>query len=253
MKITSPILGWMLVLGLFVSGCEAPVAKTDAMSLFFKANTAYKSGDYEGALKIYEQMTGSGYASAAVYYNIGNCYMKRNQIGRAVLWYERARRVTPRDGDLQANWTFAKSMIKNPEVPAKKDLAQYVFIHLPYVTDEEIVLVICFLLLLISALILAGLYLRWRFKKTLVLVISLTALLAFHICALVLKLKDYNNDAIILAAAEVRYEPEDKATTHFTAYEGWKVRVLKENTGWTKIERPDGLQGWIETEHLEKI
>jgi hypothetical protein len=95
--------------------------------------------------------------------------------------------------------------------------------------------------------------LQGRFKRALVVILVLNAFFIFHFFAFIIKIKSFNEHAIVLSSCDVKYEPEEKSTTHFVAIEGWKVRVLKESTDWTKIERLDGLQGWIPKIDLEKI
>ena len=253
MRTKKILLSWILALSVLLAGCQFSSQTSDSIGRFSKANAAYKAGDYDAALKLYGQITDDGFVSALIYYNIGNCFMKKNDLGHALAWYERALRLTPRDGDLQANLKFAKTMMKNPEVAAPKNFEQRIFVHFSCITDDEIVIILCLLLSVIAMLILLGLYLQWRFKKTFFLLAILTMVFIFHVFAFFAKLGIYNEHAIILSTVEIKYEPEEKATTHFTAYEGWKVRILKENSGWVKIERPDGLSGWLPRDLLERI
>jgi tetratricopeptide (TPR) repeat protein len=232
----------------FAAGCHDP-RKTD-LDTFNKANTVYKQGDYKAAIKLYEEIVVSGYVSPAVYYNLGNAYMKSGQLGRSLVTYERALRLQPRDSDLKANVTFARNRIQTPEPEAVK---KSIFPHLKEVTMDEIVLILTVLIVGISVLFLAGLFLQWRFRKTAFLMSILAAVFVFHLFALFAKIEDLRDRAIILSTADVKYEPEETATTHFSASEGWKVRVLKESSGWVKIERPDGLAGWVPKEKVERI
>jgi tetratricopeptide (TPR) repeat protein len=243
-RILSAACIWLV----FLMGCHDS-RKAD-LDTFNKANTAYKQGDYKASIKLYEEIIGSGLTSEAVYYNLGNVYMKAGQLGRAIAAYERALRLQPRDSDLKANLAFAKNKIQTPEPePAKSN----VFIHLNEVTLDEIVIILIILGIGISILFLAGLFLQWRFKKTALLISILTVIFIFHVFALLAKIDDLHDRAIMLSTVDVKYEPEDNATTHFTASEGWKVRVLKESAGWEKIERSDGLEGWVPKEKIEKI
>lgn len=242
--------GWLLVLLMLFAGCQP--SSQNSMKLFYQANTVYKSGDYDGALKLYQGIIETGFVSAAVYYNMGNCYIKKNDLGRAILWYERALRINPRDGDLLANWKYAKSRMKNPEVFEKKNFAERLF-YLPGITDDEIFIILCLVLSGISALVLIGLYLQWRFQKTFFFIAILSVFFIFHVFSFCNKLGTYDNQAVVLSTAEVKYEPEENATTYFTAYEGWKVRFLKESSGWVKIQRPDGLTGWLPRDLVDRI
>ncbi len=225
----------------------------DAVALFNKANAAYKNGDYKSAVESYQKIVDAGLASVEVYYNLGNCFMKENQLGHAIVWYERALRLQPRDSDVRANWAYAKGMIKNPEPAEPKTFERRLFVHLSSVTTDEIVVILAVVLAGISALVLIGLFLGWRFQKTAILIGLFSLVFVFHLFAFFAKIDTLQDRAIILSSAEVKYEPEEKSTTHFTAYEGWKVRVLKESSGWVKIKRPDGLQGWVPRDKLEWI
>jgi tetratricopeptide (TPR) repeat protein len=241
----------LLTIGLFLivlAGCQDP-RKAD-LDLFNQANAAYKKGDYQTAAKLYQKIGDSGVASEQIYYNLGNAHMKAGQLGRAMVAYERALRLKPRDSDLKANVEFAKSRIQTPEPDGP---SSGIFIHLKEVTLDEIVVILTAVVIAISIFILAGLFLRWRFRKTALAIGLLTLVFVFHLFALLAKIDDLADRAVILAQTDVKYEPESAATTHFTASEGWKVRILKESSGWVKVERPDGLEGWVPKEKIERI
>src|SRR5947209_3472912 len=79
--------------------------------LFYKANDFYQKRDYENAAKNYESITKQGYESAEVYYNLGNCYYKTNNIPLAILNYERAIKLAPGDEDIDMNLKIANLKI----------------------------------------------------------------------------------------------------------------------------------------------
>ena len=77
-------------------------------SAFDAANQQFKSGDFTGAAAAYEKILTADGPRAAVYYNLGNSYQSLKQYGPAILAYERARLLTPRDPDLLANLALAR-------------------------------------------------------------------------------------------------------------------------------------------------
>src|SRR5262249_24586229 len=83
-------------------------AAENPQAIFSRANTLYADGHYADAAAEYERLLASGVASANTYFNLGNAYLKAGQTGRAVLAYERARRLTPNGPALRANLTFAR-------------------------------------------------------------------------------------------------------------------------------------------------
>lgn len=75
---------------------------------FGEANQRFKTGEFAAAAAAYEQVLTSEGPRAAVFYNLGNSYQNLKQYGPAILAYERARLLTPRDPDLLANLALAR-------------------------------------------------------------------------------------------------------------------------------------------------
>ncbi len=51
----------------------------------------------------------------------------------------------------------------------------------------------------------------------------------------------------------VKSSPSDGGNTVFVLHEGTKVRLLDSVGDWTKLEIPDGRQGWASTSTIEVI
>jgi tetratricopeptide (TPR) repeat protein len=83
------------------------VKAQDPKQLFNQANELYKQKEYEQAAQVYENIATLGYESAEVYYNLGNCYYKTNQIGLTILNYERAKKIEPDNDDIEFNLKLA--------------------------------------------------------------------------------------------------------------------------------------------------
>ena len=123
MKSRKIILGVLLAgsMGVCFVG-RAPAASTgsisdaEALSGFTAAAAAYRAEDYDKAAAAYEEVLRGGKESGALYYNLGNSYFKKGSLGKAVLNYERARRLVPRDGDLNFNLEYARAKANLPTV-----------------------------------------------------------------------------------------------------------------------------------------
>jgi tetratricopeptide (TPR) repeat protein len=87
------------------------VLGSDADSTFAATNQSYQDMDYESALNGYLSLEKEGYQSASLYYNIGNCYFKMGELGYAILYYLRAKRLDPVDDDINANLAFARQFM----------------------------------------------------------------------------------------------------------------------------------------------
>lgn len=79
-----------------------------------QANEAYSKAGYQKAIELYEAVAGSGYESAALYYNLGNAYYQQQQTAKAILNYERALRIQPHNKNIHNNLELAKAKITQP-------------------------------------------------------------------------------------------------------------------------------------------
>src|SRR3989344_6976224 len=95
------------LMGNFVTMGFAQMTPESASAKFTVANELYKKGSYAGAAKVYEAVRAGGYHSGALNFNLGNTYFKLGQLGKAILNYERARRILPRDADVLSNYRYA--------------------------------------------------------------------------------------------------------------------------------------------------
>ena len=101
-----------LWLGLLTAGvCAGQEA------FFDEGNQRYQNGDFDGAVASYARILEAGLESGDLYYNLGNTYFKRGEIGPAILYYERARRLMPADEDLLANLALARQLTADEITP----------------------------------------------------------------------------------------------------------------------------------------
>ena len=73
-----------------------------------KGNALYKGGSYNKAIDEYKQLVDEGYSGVALFYNLGNSYYRIGKLGYAILYYEKALKLSPSDEDVQHNLNFAK-------------------------------------------------------------------------------------------------------------------------------------------------
>ena len=84
-----------------------------------KANQLYLANDFAGARDEYLKITGSGYESSELFYNLGNTYYKLGQIAPAILYYERSLLLNPGDEDTRFNLTLANQLVVDKINPVK--------------------------------------------------------------------------------------------------------------------------------------
>ncbi|MCQ2286563.1 MAG: tetratricopeptide repeat protein [Bacteroidales bacterium] len=109
MEHTKSIIG-SLLLGFFLLFCNY-LSANNLNQVMQQANEAYQQKDYATSIDLYQQIVEAGNEGAILYYNLGNAYFKNDELAKAVLWYERARRLDPRNEDIQHNIAFVNQKL----------------------------------------------------------------------------------------------------------------------------------------------
>src|SRR5436190_4253923 len=82
---------------------------SSANDLLRKAEKAYDSKNYAEAVRDYEKLITEGFRSYQLYFNLGNSYYRNNELGKAIYYYELARKMEPNDEDVRINLGIASS------------------------------------------------------------------------------------------------------------------------------------------------
>jgi len=217
---------------------------------FNRANVYYGQANYDEAIKQYNSILETGWESGNLYYNLGNCYFKKGELGRAILNYEKARKLIPLDKDLESNYEYALSLIKGGAVAIKKSLPLRVLNNLfeKFTIDGLMILLsIFFISILIS--ILLSLFFKPFKRQALILTAFLGLCFVVGLVGFKGKISLLNKEAIVVSKqADAKFEPMDKATAYFTLYEGMKVEVISSKDNWYKVRRLDNKSGWVQSE-----
>jgi tetratricopeptide (TPR) repeat protein len=220
---------------------------------FFEANQAYKNHQFQQAIDGYLHLIENGPENGQVYYNLGNAYFRLGDLGRAVLSYERARLLIPRDGDL----AFNLSHVRNQTQDASIDLQMSSFsdfIDLGSLNRYEIFFGFVLLNVLFFVLLCIRLYKKTEW--TYYLSIFLAILIGIGGCALALKwtARATDNRAVVLSQEVlVQAGPDSRNTVLFKLHAGTLVRVERTENDWTLLKLSKDKRGWAESNQLERI
>lgn len=220
---------------------------------FQKANELYANGKYSEAVKEYQKIAQAGPA-AETFYNLGNAYFKDKQIGNAILNYERAKRLNPRDSDIRLNLNYANQLIEYKIEDKRNWLFRQMAAGVDYLRFEE-----CWLLFLGSYFIFT-LFLAFSFiRKQVVfgkLGTTLFILLVVCIFPLLFKLSEHRmkDEAIVtVKQAEARYGPSTLDQIAFRLPEGLKVSVEDSKQDWNRIRLKDSRSAWVRSSEMSII
>ncbi len=255
-KIRRLVIFALLGMGL-VFWLNGTTARADQKSyLFQKGNELYQKGKYPEAAQAYEEILKMGYASPEVYYNLGNAYYKQHKIGLAVLNYNRALRLAPRDEDIRHNLALVNLHVVDriPAIPELFYVRYFRAFQNLFGMNTWVALTLIFYILFILALILAFLIRRagWRrfFRKTAWAVGILFVVVAFTLGTKAWS-RTHNVEGVILVPkVDVRSAPGQSGTIIFSLHEGVKVKVEQKNNNYLEIRLPDGKEGWLPQESL---
>ena len=231
----------------------------DVGKLFQAANQLYAKGNFKEAALQYRKIIESDFANEAVYYNLANAYFKENQIGSAILFYEKAKKLAPGDREISENLEFARTRIVD-----KVDSPQEGFLWrqltrlaswLPLNIETGLAV-----LLFVGANAFFTLFLKARSEsiRRIALVGSVSLLAFFLLVGSSNVFRIYQSatdlEAVILTEkADVLSGPGPDNPTLFSIHEGLKVRVQSQLNDWSQISLENGWTGWIKTADLGMI
>ncbi|MCK5312482.1 MAG: BatD family protein, partial [Desulfobacteraceae bacterium] len=234
---------------------KAQAAKVDESgTLFLEGVKEYKSGNFETAAQKFEIIALNGIKNGKLYYNTANAFLKAGDVGKAVLWYERAKKLIPSDADLKFNLDYAQERLKDINDSKSLNFSDILFFWKNYFSSNLIrysAIILSFIVFLYSSI-------RVINRKK---IFTTAGSLAFVLFLLVLStaLFDYyqlynTNSAIIIPdKVSVRSGLSEDSTELFILHAGTKVKVDKENNEFFRISFSKGKLGWVKKGDAVKI
>lgn len=224
------------------------------------AVNAYAAEDWQTAIDNWTAIENGGVESVDLYYNIGNAYFKAGDVSRAILYYERAKRLDPSNEDVSHNLEFARSFTQD-----RID-------EIPEIFIEQVGKKICrtfssntwtvlFFVFLSLAIVCALLYLlssgvaRKKFGFYSGIVLLLISLLCLDFAQWQWSDYRHDNSAIVMSSViSVKSSPSGESSKDlFILHDGTKVKILDQVGEWNNIELSDGRQGWVRNSDIEII
>jgi tetratricopeptide (TPR) repeat protein len=246
----------LLFLGSMLTVHSQPAALLDSMA---KGNQLYTSGKYTAAVKTYEYVAGKGFESFELYYNLGNALYKSNNITFAILNYERALRLNPKNEDARFNLEMAKKqVVDNIDLLPEPGFLRWwheLISSRPADKWGTHSLVSFFLFLLLFALFLFATSIRNKQLTFWLAAITLAySLLTFSFgSAQRSKLVNHNSGVITERSVRMKGSPSETGTELFILHEGLSVQITDKLGDWIEIRLADGNKGWLKESSLIRI
>ena len=242
----------ILVLVCFLNMAQASTGPS-FVEQFFEANQAYKNHQFQQAIDGYLNLIENGLENGQVYYNLGNAYFRAGDLGRAILSYERAHLLIPRDGDLAFNLSHARNQTQDAAMDLQMSLFGD-FLGLGGLNRYEVFFAFTLLNLLFFALLCIRLFKKAEW--TYYLSIFLAFVISIGGCAVALKWGAWaiDNRAVVLSEEiVVQAGPDSRDTVLFKLHAGAVVRVERTENDWTLLQLSEGKRGWAQSHQLERV
>ncbi|MBI4054742.1 MAG: tetratricopeptide repeat protein [Elusimicrobia bacterium] len=238
---------------------QAPSAAPSRSSGTEEAQAAelYETGKYPQAISLYENLLARFPRSPELHYNLGNCYFKNGKLAPAILHYQQAYHLNPRDADARFNLEFALKRAGETLVPEGVPQPLHrLWTSLSLGELRGAFLFVYWVLALWLAIFL------WRpqlpgLRRSL----SRQTLAGLGVLGIFLGLwwgirkhQPQPHGVIAEADATVHSGPRKNFPASFTLPEGRRVQILDPRNGWLEIGVPqEGLKGWIPQEKVLRI
>lgn len=252
-------LNLLLLLLFFAFTNVKSFVQTEAEAAMQSGNSFYQKENYEAAAQEYENVLEHGFESSSLYYNLGNTYFRLNELGRAILYYEKALKLEPGDEDVIYNLRIAEARtIDKIQAVPKIFISEWweILVTSFSVSGWGIIFIIFYLLMLgiiaVYFLTRSGRIQRFVFYTGIVN-------LGIVLLVLVLFISSYSREAnsnygvLIEDSVTVKQSPNEKSSDAFVIHEGVKFEIEETLNNWAKIKLADGKVGWLSENSFGKI
>ena len=232
-----------LILGLLLAG---GAMASDAARTFMTGIDAYSKGEWPAAIAAFQRLVDDGSDSGALCYNLGNAYLKNDDLGHALLWYERALKRIPDDPDLRFNYDYALTLTKDAPAPKTSPLLRILFFWKYQLSPATI----RWCALILNAVLwttLAVLAVRRKHLLRPTTVLIAAAALIFTATALFNTVEAARMQSAIILPKEVAVRSgfTETATELFVLHAGTRVRVERKSGDYLLIRYTEDKIGWV--------
>lgn len=230
-------------------------AAADYNTLWSAANRNYAQKSYDSAAWYYEQIALSKPSEASVYYNLGNTYYRLNNIGKAILNYERALHINPAYKEAKDNLLLTQSRIVNriPAIPDIFFVSWWKSLTSGSNAGIWAILSVTVFLVLIGSLTAKRMGKLQKLPPQLTAGLSIAWFLILSLSFFSAKNKMAANIAVVMQNDTPFLRDPKPGQPSASIPEGTVIHIKTEDKGWVEAELPDGRSGWIRESYLEKI
>ena len=225
--------------------------RAEADAIFNKANTDYAAGHFPAAIAGYESLVRSRQWNPALFYDLGNAYFRAGDFGRAILNYERALALDPRQPETRANLQLARDQSRAIElVPGWTET------DLDFLTRDQFAWLAA-AAFWGAAAIAVGLYFAQRRAIVWIFALMLLGTIAAAGAFVVYQLETGTSGRALAIVTkkdiQARLATAESAGTVLVLPPGSEVQILSTRGDWSYAALPNDLRGWIPAHSAERV
>jgi tetratricopeptide (TPR) repeat protein len=218
---------------------SSAIQAAGATPTFDGANAAFASGNYRAAIEQYDGILAEKGYSAPVLFNLGNAFYHTGQFGAAILSYERAEVLAPRDTAIAANLRLAREKAGVP-TPALNEFQKVV----RWPSPNSLAWIGCFALAAVCLAIGLGRFFPRISQAKGIAAVGVLILLIVA-TAFAVRWPEFDRATIVAANAPARIAPAVAAAELFGLKAGETVATLKTRGHFILVRAADGRSGWV--------
>lgn len=261
-----------LVLCLCGMVVAAHAQSPDAQTIFEQANASFSAAvelwdtdraaaeaSLADAVAGYDALrTEFGVSSSALFMNLGNAHLLRDDLGRAVLNYLRARRLAPDDARIDQSLAYASSLTRSEIPPSAEDRAERVLLAWRGEVSPRAVFIAGVACIMGVWVVLIARAIGVRVPT--VPAVGVLLVIA-GVCFATLALEDAaaSRDLAVVIAddgatgyngpSEAVYEP----TFTEPIFPGVVVEIVESRGPWNRVRLPNAAETWLRTTEIESV
>jgi hypothetical protein len=209
------------------------------------------SGD---EINYYLGLIKKGYCSDALYFNTGNAYFNVKDLPHAILYYEKALRISPLDPDIKYNLIAARRKMDSEIMPMPDFFLIRWWKNFTSIFSEDIwaiiSLVSAFLMVVFTGykwLKTPGFNVIWIWLMLCIFIIAMPASIYRN------KMNFKELTGILMARENIYSAPDQRSEKLYNLAEGEKLKITDSLDKWYQVELINKEKGWIVKDNIEKI
>ena len=221
---------------------------------FENANAAFADGRFDESRQAFAQLAARDGASVPVLYNLGNAAFRAGKPGEAILAYERALLLAPRDQDVRANLRQVRKAAGLPEA----DDGPWTRLVRSLTTNRWAWLASAGLYLACATLLARRLFASDGSSRPLRSTLGASAAVGLAIllvagAACATRLAERDRGVVLDGDPKLRVAPYPSATASSELAPGEIVRIERSHEGFTLVRSAAGRSGWMTADAVGRV